>query len=130
MPIGNIPPEGIGGPGKIDPVPTEVLRIAEEIKERAKLVIDKGYILDALAENDTRKEKYRTEIRDEVGHMQRELRNVRDYKDELSENAYAALEKVDADINDINQYLDGDWPAFPYGTFVDDVDTLYTQLVG
>ena len=129
MTVGNTPPEGIGRRIKKDPVPAEVLRIAEEIKVRSTLVLDKGNIRDSLDANDTRRERIKFEIRDELVHFQRELRNLRDYKDQLSEKALKTLDQVDIDIIEIINYLDDAWPTAPFAAFADDIDTLYTELI-
>ncbi len=131
MPLGNVPPENIGGVGrKSDPRPPEVLRISEDLEILSKQLAEKAYVLDQLAENDTRKERYKTEIQDGLGRMHRELLNLYDYKDELSAKALKIIEGIDKDIKDTANYLDDDWPAYPFSKFVDDTKALYEEILG
>ena len=118
MALGNVPPEEIGSPHRNKDVPSEILRVAEEIDVRSRLIGDRGVLRDMLEASDSRREKIKFEIRNDVNHFRNELRNLRDYKDQLSPKALEAIKQVETDLNTIDSYIDDAWPASPYGFFL------------
>ena|SRR5579883_2261447 len=116
-------------PNPHDPLQREILGIAEDIKVRAKLLTEKAYLWDTLLVVDTRRERFKMEIRDELGHIRREMRNLLDMKDNLSKKAQKLLDIIEKDVMAADRYLDDDWPAMPFAALVDDTRDLYEEVL-
>lgn len=111
-----------------DPLRPEILRLAEEIEVKSKLLTEKEYLWDQLSVADTRREKFKMEIRDDLNHIRRELRSLRDFKNNLTEKARMLIEEIDKDVTAADRYLDDDWPANPFSKLVDDSKALYEEI--
>lgn len=98
--------------------------------DRAFQVANKGLYRDRLLENDSRKERIKDEIKDDIVRVHKELVYFRDYKDELSKNARDIIARIEQDITDIDRYLDDAWPAYPFEAFLSDIKALYEELEG
>lgn len=112
-----------------DPLHPEILRLAEEIEVRSKLLTEKAFLWEQLSVADTRREKYKIEIADDLDHIRREILSLRDFKDNLSTKANEILFLLEKDITAAAKYLDDDSPSYPFSSLVDNAKALYEEVL-